>query len=64
MNCTDATTTEYVVFDNGEKVKVEQVISSPDSEYTFVVIRDENGNPKSLLLENVIITVTEWEKQK
>lgn len=56
----NATVTEFVVYDNGTKQKVEQVISNPDSEYTFVVIRDEDGNVKSLLLENVVIVQSEW----
>lgn len=56
----NATITEFVIYDNGTKQKVEQVISNPDSEYTFVVIRDEDGNIKSLLLDNVVIVQSEW----
>ena len=56
----NATITEFVIYDNGTKQKVEQVTSNPDSEYTFVVIRDEDGNTRSLLLDNVVIVQSEW----
>ena len=51
---------EYVQFDNGTVTKVEQVISSPDSDYTFIVVRDEDGNLKSMLFDNIIIVQSEW----
>ena len=56
----NATPIEFVVFDNGTRVQVEEVISNPDSNYTFVVIKDDQGNFKSLLLDNCIIVESEW----
>ena len=57
----NATITEYVVYDNGTRHKVEQVISNPDSDYTFVVVRDGDGNVRSMLLDTVVIVQSEWQ---
>ena len=59
MDC-NATPIEFVVFDNGTRIQVEEVISNPDSNYTFVVIKDDQDNFKSLLLDNCIIVESEW----
>ena len=53
-------TEQFVIFDNGQKIHVEQVLSNPDSDYTFIVVRDADGSPRAMLLDNVVITVTEW----
>ena len=59
-NCDFNSTEQYVILDSGVKIKVEQIMSKPDSDYTFVIVRDVDGNPRSMLLDNVVITVTEW----
>ena len=59
MDC-NAQVVETVTFDNGTTQCVEMVVSHPDYDYTFVVIRDANGNVQSLLLENVAVVTSEW----
>lgn len=59
MDC-NAQIVETVTFDNGTTQCVEQVLSNPDSNYTFVVIREKDGSVRSLLLDNVVIVTSEW----
>lgn len=56
----DCVPVEYVTFDNGTEVVVEQVLYSQGSDYTFIVVRDEDGYPRSLLLDNIVIVRSEW----
>ena len=51
--------TQIVVLDNGTRIVVEEVITRPDSDKTFVVMK-ENGKLKSLYINNVYMVITEW----
>lgn len=59
MDC-NVQTIETVTFDNGTTVCVERVIAGPEYDSTFLVIRDEHGHAKTLLVDNVVIVTTEW----
>lgn len=60
QDCNKDVVATTVLLDNGTSMVVEEVLTDAETDYTFVVIRDEDGNPKTLYLDNIIVTQSHW----